>query len=311
MTEPQRRSLSLLPFQRETDYAARTVTQVAPLLRRIVAGNGGAMTYRGTNSYLVGEGEVALVDPGPDCAAHLARLLGALRPGERITHILVTHTHRDHTDGLAALRAATGALTCGAGSAARRYAVPARALTHIETGFAPDIVLTHGDVLTFGGGARIEVIATPGHAPDHLCLAVQPADALLSGDHVMGWNTTVIAPPEGHLTSYLASLACLLPRGETRYFPGHGGRIDEPQRLVKAFIMHRRWRENEIVAALADGCARIDLIVPRIYAALSPSLVGAAGYSVAAHLERLLENGRAAYDGTPDFQGRYWLVGRG
>ncbi len=298
----------ILPFSRETDVTPGVLTQVAPGLRRILADNPGSLTYKGTNSYIIGTGEVALVDPGPDDERHRAALLSALdENSERISHILLTHTHRDHSDGLRLLAELTGAEILGhngdvpSRQEARKHPASSR---FIDLEFSPDRHLNGGERIEHGDW-KLEVIYTPGHAPDHLCYALNDGQHLLSGDHVMGWNTSVVAPPEGDMGHYIRSLEGLLNRTETVYFPGHGGRVDQAKRLVKALIMHRRWRESQILDCLRNGVDTIDSIVPRIYDGLESSLLGAAAYSVYAHLLFLIENGRVHAEVPNDIHSRF------
>jgi glyoxylase-like metal-dependent hydrolase (beta-lactamase superfamily II) len=298
----------VLPFSRETDIAPGVLQQIAPGLRRILADNPGQLTYKGTNSYIIGTGEVALVDPGPGDEGHRNALLAALgESGERITHIFLTHTHRDHCDGLRDIAELTGAEVLGhngdvpSREEARRNPAGAR---YIDLDFAPDRHLGGGERIQHGDW-ELEVIHTPGHAPDHLCYALNDGEHLLSGDHVMGWNTTVIAPPEGNMGDYIRSLEGLLARPETIYFPGHGGRVDQAKRLVKALIMHRRWRESQILDCLRDGADTIDSILPRIYDGLESSLLAAASYSVYAHLLFLVETGLVVARTPNDIHSRF------
>lgn len=179
----------------------------------------------------------------------------------------------------------------------------------LDVSFTPDRRLTGGERIR-GGDWELEAVYTPGHAPDHLCFAVAGADVLLSGDHVMGWNTSVVAPPEGNMGDYIRSLELLLKRREDIYFPGHGGRIDQAQRLVKAFIMHRRWRESQILDCLRQGLDTIPLIVPRIYEGIAISLRDAAAYSVLAQLELLVETGRVRREAGPPLTARYSVAER-
>lgn len=298
----------ILPFSRETDTEPGVLKQVAPGLRRLLADNPGSLTYKGTNSYIVGNGEVALVDPGPEDQAHRAALLAALEENsERITHIFLTHTHRDHSDGLRQLADLTGADVLGhdgnvpSRDEARKNPESSR---YIDLEFTPDRHLGGGERIAHGDW-QLEVIHTPGHAPDHLCYALNDGEHLLSGDHVMGWNTSVVAPPEGDMGDYIRSLEGLLTRPETVYFPGHGGRVDQAKRLVKALIMHRRWRETQILDCLRDGSDTIDSIVPRIYDGLESSLLGAASYSVYAHLIYLIQTGRVVAETPNDIRSRF------
>lgn len=298
----------VLPFSRETDITPGILQQIAPGLRRILADNPSPLTYKGTNSYIIGTDEVALVDPGPDDEQHRAALLAALgKNDERITHIFLTHTHRDHSDGLCQLVEQTGAQVLG-----HNGEVPSRqearknpeSSRFIDLDFLPDRHLSGGEYIEHGDW-KLEVIHTPGHAPDHLCYALNDGEHLLSGDHVMGWNTSVVAPPEGDMGDYLRSLEGLLDRPEKIYFPGHGGRVDQAKRLVKALIMHRRWRESQILDCLRDGVDTIDSILPRIYDGLESSLLGAAAYSVYAHLLFLIESGRVVAQTPNDIRSRF------
>jgi glyoxylase-like metal-dependent hydrolase (beta-lactamase superfamily II) len=279
------------PFSREMAFRYGTLEPVATGLRRIVCHNPGPFTFKGTNLYVIGEGEVAVVDPGPDREDQLDVLQEALGR-EKITHILVTHCHADHSGAVAALKERTGAQICGMprgprdpgteaiGPSGRSFVVPV----------SFDVPLEDGSKLA-GAGFKIEAVHTPGHAPDHLCFYLPACGILLSGDHVMGWNTSVVAPPEGHMGSYMRSLERLLDRGETLYFPGHGAPIREPRRYVKALIFHRRWRESEIIECLKDGAVTVTAMVPRIYSALDPSLLGAAAMALFAQLEFMAEKG--------------------
>ncbi len=298
-----------LPFSSEFEFTYGVAQEVAPGLRRIVANNPGDYTFKGTNSYIVGTGSVAVIDPGPNDEAHLSAIVSELeKGGERVSHIFLTHTHKDHCAGLARFAGLTGAQVLGFSSkdVVSRDEVKAHPGSEaiLDAAFIPDQALKGGERVE-GDGWALEAVFTPGHAPDHLCYALGDGETLLSGDHVMGWNTTVVAPPEGDMGDYLLSLEKLLTRPETVYFPGHGGRVDQAPRLVKAFIMHRRWRENQIIECLRDGHETIDSILPRIYDGLSSSLVDAASYSLFAHLKLLVEKGRVNTDSSPGRHSRY------
>lgn len=298
-----------LPFSKETHFEYGVASEVAPGVRRLVAPNAGSLTYRGTNTYIVGRGQVAVIDPGPDDPRHLEALLASLDAcGERVTHIFVTHTHLDHCAGLPALRRATGALTLGFGSVGLRKTAKLGpgGKSFADAGFAPDVPLRDGDRVC-GMGWEIEALHTPGHAPDHLCLSLADARVLFSGDHVMGWNTTVVAPPEGRMSEYVQSLERLLQFDHEVYLPGHGGRINEPHRLVKAFIVHRRWRESEIVDCLRQGMDDIPRITAVSYKGLPEELTKAAQLAVLAHLEHLIEQGLVEADGYPALDATYKL----
>ncbi len=292
-----------IPFRRDFSFEYGRLEPVAQGIRRIVARNPGPFTFRGTGTYVVGAGEVAVIDPGPDLPEHVAALLAGL-DGEKVTHILVTHTHRDHSPAAAALKAATGAPTCGFGP----HAGGRRGEAGVEEGgdwdFSPDVTLRDGDAVA-GHGWRFEAVHTPGHTSNHLCFALPQSGVLFSGDHVMGWSTSVISPPDGDMTAYMASLDKLLERRDAVYWPTHGPAITEPHAHVRAFIAHRREREAGILDCLSAGTERIDAIVERLYQGLPPGLRRAAGRSVLAHLIDLVERGAAACDGPPTLDARY------
>jgi len=261
---------------------------VSPLVRRIVARNPGPFTFRGTGTYVIGRGKVAVIDPGPDLSEHVAALLAAL-DGESVTHILVTHTHRDHSPAAAALKAATGARTYGFGPHGK---IGETAEVGADLDFTPDVALVDGDVVE-GEKWRIEAVHTPGHASNHLCFALAEERALFSGDHVMGWSTTVIAPPDGDMAAYMRSLDRLLSREEHAYWPTHGGPIVDPEAHVTALIAHRRARRAAIRAALAELPATPEDLIPAVYGELDPRLVRGAARSVLAQLLEMAEQGEA------------------
>src|SRR3984957_328499 len=297
-----------IPFRRDFTFNYGRLESVAPGIRRIVANNPGPFTFRGTGTYVIGEGEVAVIDPGPDMTEHVDALLGALR-GETITHILVTHTHRDHSPAAAAVKAATGAPTYGFGP----HAGGRRGEAGVEEGgdwdFAPDIVVRDGDEIA-GSGWRFAAVHTPGHTSNHLCFALEDSGILFSGDHVMGWSTSVIAPPDGDMAPYMDSLDKLLRRGHSVYWPTHGPAITEPHAHVRAFIAHRRERETGIVACLEAGIVRVDAMVERLYAGLDSSLRRAAGRSVLAHLIDLIGRGIVISDNGGGVDATYRLLRR-
>src|SRR2546430_4800443 len=257
-----------IPFRHEIAFEYGRLEPVAPGVRRIVAKNPGPFTFKGTGTYVVGEGEVAVIDPGPEFEEHVAALLASLAE-EQVTHILVTHTHRDHSPAAKALKAGTGAPTYGFGP----HAGGRRGEAGVEEGgdwdFAPDIVVTDG-VEIAGGKWRFEAVHTPGHTSNHLCFALPDSGILFSGDHVMGWSTSVIAPPDGDMAAYMASLDKLLARQDAVYWPTHGPAITEPQRHVRAFIAHRREREVGIIDLPKHGCATHESLVGRLSLCLRP-----------------------------------------
>lgn len=284
-------------FRTTMHFAYGVPRELAPGVVRLVANNPGPFTFKGTNTYIVGDGDLALIDPGPEDPAHLKAILEFIGQ-RRLSHVLITHTHRDHTDGLPALLAATGAKTAGFGRSARERGTKRTSPSgseFVDQDFAPDFQLADGGRLA-GNGWAFTAVHTPGHAPDHLCFALEGSKVLFSGDHVMGWNTSVIAPPEGNMGDYMRALEVLKGRDDAVYFPGHGGQIAEPQRMVKAFLLHRRMREQAILDCIRDGNNAIKTIVPVIYRGLNPKLLNAAALSVQAHVEHLIELGLVRYD---------------
>ena len=265
---------------------------VSPLVRRIVAQNPGPFTFLGTGTYVVGRGQVAVIDPGPALPSHIDALLGALA-GETVTHILVTHTHSDHSPAAAGLKAATGAPTMGFGPhGAKGDTGEAGA----DLAFVPDMAIGDGEAVE-GPGWWLEALHTPGHASNHLCFALPQEEALFSGDHVMGWSTTVIAPPDGDMIDYMRSLDRLSARTDAIYWPTHGGPIHWPQAHVRELIDHRLARRSTIRKALADRPATAPELVARIYVGLDSRLVEAAAQSVLAHLLELRQSGLALEEG--------------
>jgi glyoxylase-like metal-dependent hydrolase (beta-lactamase superfamily II) len=272
----------------------RDLTRLSPLVRRLVAPNPSPFTFNGTCTYIVGKGAVAVVDPGPDDDAHLAAILAAVE-GERIETILITHTHRDHSPLANRLRAASGAQIAGAAPFAPKGDGTGGLDSAHDRDYAPDAVLSDGELFR-GDGFTIEAIATPGHCANHLCLALIEENALFSGDHVMAWSTSVVAPPDGSMGAYMASLDKVRARDEHIYWPGHGGPVWEPQRYVRALALHRRQREASILAALAEGAETVPDLVAMVYAGLDGSLTRAAGLSTLAHLEDLRERGQVVVE---------------
>jgi glyoxylase-like metal-dependent hydrolase (beta-lactamase superfamily II) len=299
-----------IPFDKRLDLVPGEVEEVMPGVRRLLADNPGPFTFKGTVSYIVGRGEVAIIDPGPLMEAHVAALLDAVR-GERVTHIFVTHTHRDHSPAAAPLKAATGAVTCAEGPHR-----PARELnlgelrppdSAADRDFRPDIALADGAVVAAAGWA-LEAVATPGHTANHMAFALKGANVLFSGDHVMAWSTPVVAPPDGSMRDYMASLDKLARRAESIYSPGHGGAVRDAQAFVQHYIRHRRAREASLLARLGQGEADIPALVAAVYVGLDPRLTRAAGLSVLAHLEDLVGRGVVATEGAPALGSRYRLL---
>ena len=276
------------------DWPTGKIEHVASGVRRLLAANPSPFTYTGTQTYIVGVGEIAVVDPGPDLPEHVAAILTATA-GERITAILCTHTHRDHSPASRALAAATGAAIIGCGPLALADDGP-RADAAFDFDYAPDRILADGETVS-GPGWTLRAVATPGHTSNHLCFALEAEGALFTGDHVMGWSTSVIAPPDGDMGAYFASLDLLLKRDDSVYLPAHGPAIDKPHRHVRALITHRRMREKQILDRLGKGEERIDEMVTHMYRDIDPRLHGAAGRSVLAHLVDLERRGRVRGEG--------------
>ncbi|WP_420139234.1 MBL fold metallo-hydrolase [Sphingomonas sp.] len=275
------------------DLTAVPVT-LEPLVRRLLAPNPSAFTHTGTETYLVGRGEVAVIDPGPDLPDHVDAILAATA-GERITAILCTHTHRDHSPASRPLQARTGAPIIGCAPLTMDDDGP-RADAAFDADYRPDRVLQDGETVC-GPGWTLEAVATPGHTSNHLCLALQESGALFSGDHIMGWSTTVVSPPDGDMAAYMASLDKLVGRTDRIYYPAHGDPVREPQRFVRAVAAHRRQRERQILDLLEQESLPIPVMVQSMYRGIDPRLHGAAGRSVLAHLIDLEARDRVWRDG--------------
>jgi glyoxylase-like metal-dependent hydrolase (beta-lactamase superfamily II) len=261
--------------------AGMEVDQVHPQVRRLLAPNPSPFTYTGTQTYIVGTGTVAVIDPGPDLSEHVEAILAATK-GERIAAILCTHTHRDHSPASRPLAAAAGAPIVGCAPLALEDDGP-RADAAFDFGYRPDRVLADGEALA-DGGWTLRAVATPGHTSNHLCFALEGTGQLFTGDHVMGWSTTVVSPPDGDMTLYMQSLDLLLARDDAVYHPAHGPAVDNPHAHVHALIAHRGMRETQILTQLEAGEGRIPAMVEAMYRDIDPRLHPAAGRSVLAHL---------------------------
>ena len=284
-----------IPFRRDMAFEYGAPQEVAPSVRRIVARNPSAFTFHGTNSYVVGRGEVAVIDPGPADAKHVDALLRAVA-GETVSRILVTHTHLDHSPAAKLLKQATGAPVAGAKPKPQPDgAAPVEAA---EPGFAPDVGLRDGDRIA-GDGWCLEAVFTPGHMSNHHCFRLVGSGALFSGDHVMGWNTTIVSPPDGDMGDYLRSLRRCIEGDDALYLPGHGPPVADPGPFLRAYLDHRLARESEILRRLEAGARTIPELVAQMYDHLAPGMHGAAARSVLAHLEHMAETGRVASDGKP------------
>lgn len=299
-----------IPFDKTLDLKPDTVDRPMPGVRRVMADNPGPFTFKGTLSYILGEGKVAIVDPGPDDPRHIAALLDAVR-GETVTHIFVTHTHRDHSPAVPAIKKATGAKVYAEGP--HRAARPLHIGEHnpldasADHDFKPDIALKDGDIVR-GEGWTVEAVATPGHTANHMSYAVKEKNILFAGDHVMAWSTSIVAPPDGAMSDYMNSLRKLAARKETVYFPGHGPTINDAPRFVNYYILHRKAREDSILYRLGKGDTDIPTIVRAIYIGIDQRLTGAAALSTLAHMEDLVSRGLVKTDGAPSISGIYRLA---
>ena len=274
-----------------------------PLVARLLAGNASPYTFTGTQTYLVGSSDMAVIDPGPEDAAHTQAILDALA-GRPLTAIVITHTHRDHSPGARALKAATGAPIVGCAPLAIDDD-GVRSDAAFDHDYAPDRVLTDGESVS-GEGWTLTAVATPGHTSNHLCFALPESGALFSGDHVMGWSTSIVSPPDGNMGDYMRSLEKLQGREDRVYYPGHGEPVENPKRLVRGMIGHRKQREGQILRLLREAPATIPDMVAKMYVGLDPRLVPAAERSVLAHLIDLCDRALAG-----ETEGIWSLQGEG
>jgi len=299
-----------ISFNRDFPLRPGIVEEVLPGVRRVLCDNPSPFTFTGTVSYIVGRGNVAIIDPGPASAAHAEALLDAVR-GETVTHIFVTHSHFDHSPNAERIKAATGAPVYAEGP--HRAARPRHEGEGVsmESGadrdFAPDVILRDGDVVA-GDGFALEAIATPGHTANHMAFAWAERDLIFVGDHIMGWSTSIVAPPDGSMIDYMASLERLAARPERVYLSGHGPEILNGPDFARFLIEHRKAREASILHRLGKSEADIPTIVRASYIGIDPRLMNAAGYSVLAHLEDLVARGVVATDGDPVIGGSYRLA---
>ena len=299
LTEPE--------FDRTFEPAHGQAVPVAEDVLRVTAPNSGPLTFHGTNSYVLGRETLAVIDPGPEDESHWRALIAAIA-GRPVSHIFVTHTHRDHSPLAARLKAETGATVVAEG--------PHRAARPLYTGevnplkessdmdFVPDIAAAHGEVIS-GDGWAIETLHTPGHTANHAAFALAGTGLVFSGDHVMAWATSIIAPPDGAMSDFMASLDMLAVRDDRAYLPGHGGPVRDPRQFVRALKTHRRMRERAVLGRVEKGDRLISDMVKAIYRDTDPRLHGAAALSVLAHLEDLVGRGEVTTDGPPAIHGEY------
>jgi len=288
------------------DFAYGEPQQVSKLIRRVVANNPGPFTFRGTGVYIVGAGDIAVIDPGPDTPEHLDVLKRAIA-GERVTHIFVTHGHADHSPAARPLAALTGAKIYGSDAPVVTSDEEVRMEAGDDHAFKPDIAVKDGQRFA-GPGWTIEAVATPGHTSNHTAYGLIEENALFPGDHIMGWSTTVISPPDGDMDDYLASLEKVRDRDYAALWPTHGPPIRDVRAFVQAYIDHRLDREVQILAQLRGGKTRIPDMVAEIYADVDKRLHPAACHSVLAHIVRLVKLGRVACSGAPSVASDYRLL---
>ncbi len=296
----------MIPFVRDFDFTYGEPEAVSPLIRRVVANNPGPFTFTGTGVYIIGHGTVAVIDPGPDLPDHWQALLSAL-DGEQVSHVFVTHGHLDHSPLARRLARHFGAKVY----ASPQVPIPTDSEVRLEAGddldFRPDVGLKDADTFT-GPGWTLTALATPGHTSGHICYALAEEQALFSGDHIMGWSTSVISPPDGDMSDYMNSLRRILAMNFQTLWPTHGPPITTPQPFIEAYIAHREAREAAILSYLQNGPTTIPAMVKQIYADVDTSLHPAACHSVLAHMIKLLKDGRVATDSTtPDLTSQYRL----
>ncbi len=307
-TDRNTRTMADPNFRTDFEPAYGQAVDIADNVQRITAPNKSAFTFHGTNTYIVGQQNIAIIDPGPADESHLASIQNAIE-GRKVTHVIVTHTHIDHSPLAAQLKKLTGAQTWAEG--------PHRTARELHIGesnvldasgdkdFIPDNMVSHGQKI-IGDGWELEALLTPGHTINHACFALIGTNYLFSGDHIMGWSTSIVAPPDGAMSDYMASLDIMIERDETVYFPGHGGRLEKAREFSRALKSHRKMRETAILSRIRKGDSTIKKIVSIIYKSTDPRLHGAAGLSVLAHIEDLMAKGLIKSDGPASIDGNYW-----
>jgi glyoxylase-like metal-dependent hydrolase (beta-lactamase superfamily II) len=297
---------SKIPFVRDMTFEYGVPQQVSPMIRRVVAHNPGPFTFIGTGVYIIGKGEVAVIDPGPAMPGHIEMLLAALE-GETVTHIFVTHGHMDHSPAARPLAALTGAKIYACGEPVKPTESEVRMEAGDDLSFQPDIEIEDGDRFE-GAGWTIEAVFTPGHTSHHMAYALLEENALFPGDHIMGWSTTVISPPDGDMGDYLRSLEKVRDRNFQTLWPTHGPPVRDTAAFVQAYIDHRRGRESQILAQLASGPTSIKAMVPIMYADVDKKLHPAACHSVLAHMMQLVKEGRVLCSDDPCVDSIYALA---
>ena len=295
-----------IPFKLEHNFEYAKLEKLTPLIRRVTVRNPSGFTFHGTGTYIIGRKDVAVIDPGPLLEEHI-QALKRLLSGENITHILITHTHMDHSPAAAPLKDFWGVKTFGFGPHGGGIGNSQNTEAGGDKDFAPDVVCKDGSIIS-ADDWTIECVHTPGHTSNHLCFALLEENSMFTGDHVMGWSTSVIGPPDGNMTDYIKSLEKLLGRKESTYWPTHGSSIDNVREFVKAFIDHRLEREEQILSCLRQGVNVISKMIPIMYSETDPSLHPAAARSAFAAIIRLVETGRVSCNTTePKIDAEYFL----
>ncbi|MDK1025626.1 MAG: MBL fold metallo-hydrolase [Gammaproteobacteria bacterium] len=296
-----------IPFNYQLDFEYGRMDQLTPNIRRVVARNPSAFSFHGTGTYIIGRGEVAVIDPGPLLDDHIEAILDGL-VDEKISHILITHTHTDHSPAASILKQRSGAPTYGYGphgSGKKLQGIQVEAGGDMD--FIPDVIVNHGDVIP-GKDWTMECVYTPGHTSNHMCFQLREEKALFTGDHVMAWSTSIISPPDGDMTAYMESLRLLLNRDDDIYWPTHGSSISNPKDYVQTFIAHRLEREAQIIEALNAGHQSITDMVPGMYVDLDEKMYPAAARSVLAAMIRLIDTGKVSCQGEPALESAYKLA---
>jgi glyoxylase-like metal-dependent hydrolase (beta-lactamase superfamily II) len=297
-----------IPFRRELEFEYGRVDELSPNIRRVIANNPSPFTLYGTGTYILGHGSVAVLDPGPADSAHIDAILKATE-GERISHVLVTHTHADHSPGCRLLREHTDAPTYGFGPhGSGMLEEGVQTQESADRDFDPDVKVRHGDIVE-GDDWSVECVYTPGHTSNHICYQLREDRTLFTGDHVMGWSTSIVSPPDGDMKRYIESLQLLLDRDDARYWPTHGPVITETHRHVEAFIEHRREREVQILDCVRRGVHRIAEMVPQMYVEIPEFMYGPAGRSVLAHVVYLVQRDELVCASEPGMDVDYHLPG--
>ena len=299
--------MSAIPFVTLDDPRYGEPVQVSPLVRRVIANNPSKYTYHGTGTYIVGHGDVAVIDPGPMLDEHREALVDALA-GDRVRAILVTHCHSDHSPLSSWLREASGAPTSAFGPHARvdddedeldDEIEPGKPLEEtIDFDFEPDVRLNDGDVAASGAGWTLRAVYTPGHTSNHMCYALEQEAALFTGDHVMGWSTTIVSPPDGDMRAYIESLHKVMARADATLWPTHGAPVTNPEPFLQAFLDHRLEREAQVLQAVRSGHTEIEAMVKELYVDVREELHKAAGRSVKSHLVKLAHDGSVTVEGS-------------